>query len=218
MRFPRRVSYLSFGNNRISLASGGLVLHSVDEDLWVAYCWEQKVKSNKITVLQERTDAKLRYADEILKELGYLARQKGNDFDRAHQEAFLFHLLGAFDSFLAEINRYYDCNFPEDSLSANRLRKKITEMTGDTSPELRELYELGSTPGSWLNSARSMRDHSTHQRGVSRHILLSGPVRLQVPSTGEILEQDFPDLFSEWHHLARDLIEKLRSQAISQMK
>jgi hypothetical protein len=57
--------------------------------------------------LQARTDAKLRYAKIHLDELAALPIRNGGDFDRAHQESFLFHLFGARDAFLAELNHYY---------------------------------------------------------------------------------------------------------------
>ena len=46
---------------------------------------------------QDRTAAKLRYAKVHLDELAALKSLCGDDFDRAHQESYLFHLLGAHD-------------------------------------------------------------------------------------------------------------------------
>ena len=52
-----------------------------------------------------RTDAKLRYAKLILDELSNdPERGRGQDFERAHQEAFLFQLAGVVDAFLQELN------------------------------------------------------------------------------------------------------------------
>lgn len=50
--------------------------------------------------LRARTDAKLRFAEVHLKELLALPRLSGDDFDRAHQESYLYHLIGAKDAFL----------------------------------------------------------------------------------------------------------------------
>lgn len=44
--------------------------------------------------LRARADAKLRYAEIHLDELKAIDRLGGSEFDRAHQESFLFHLLG----------------------------------------------------------------------------------------------------------------------------
>ena len=57
--------------------------------------------------LQERTAAKLRYAEVHLREIRELGQPDGGDFDRAHQESFLFHLLSTRDALLAELNVYY---------------------------------------------------------------------------------------------------------------
>ena len=47
-----------------------------------------------IKALQERTGAKLRYAGVHLDELEAMPSRRGDNFERAHQESFLYHLLG----------------------------------------------------------------------------------------------------------------------------
>jgi len=55
----------------------------------------------EIKNVQERTNAKLRYARLHLEELrSYRRKGSGDDFERSHQEAFLFHLFGTRDAFL----------------------------------------------------------------------------------------------------------------------
>lgn len=175
-----------------------------------------------IAALQDRTEAKLRYAAVHLGELEALASRSGDDFDRAHQESFLFHLLGVLDAFLVEINCYYQCNLPEDGLSLGKLRTAIKEKRGETSPELRELYELEKLQGSWLNLVKSMRDHSTHVRGVARVFNLGGErhgeVWLKDPQSGQVIEQDFPVMFRKWHESTSTVIMRLRTQAAAQAK
>lgn len=61
-----------------------------------------------INIKQERTDAKLRYAALHLDELKSKDTGGGDDFARAHQESFLFHLIGAKESFLLELNFIID--------------------------------------------------------------------------------------------------------------
>src|SRR5437588_12950098 len=101
-----------------------------------------------IASLQERTDAKLRYANVHLREIEALPGLTGDDFDRAHQESFLFHLMGAMDAFLAEINCCYGCNLADDGISPGKLREAITKIKGENSPELKELYQLETLKGS----------------------------------------------------------------------
>ena len=57
--------------------------------------------------LRVRVDSKLRFAEIHLEELRELEAKTplgGSDFDRAHQESFLFHLFSAKDAFLIELN------------------------------------------------------------------------------------------------------------------
>ena len=75
--------------------------------------------------LQARTDAKLRYAKIHLDELATLPIRNGDDFDRAHQESFLFHLFGVRDAFLAELNHYYRCGLPQHDLTVGKLRNVL---------------------------------------------------------------------------------------------
>lgn len=61
----------------------------------------------EITNTKERTNAKLRYARIHLNELRlYQRKGSGDDFERSHQESFFFHLFGALDAFLQELNLY----------------------------------------------------------------------------------------------------------------
>src|SRR5271157_2334472 len=120
---------------------------------------EQKIMDN----LQARTEAKLRYAEVHLVEIEQMPRRNGDDFDRAHQESFLFHLKGSLEAFLAEINCYYACNLPDGDITPGSLRKVIKAGKGDNAPELKELYTIENLQGSWLSHANAMRDHSTHR-------------------------------------------------------
>ncbi len=71
--------------------------------------------------LQERTNAKLRYARVHLDELKAQGPPNGGDFDHAHQKSFLFHLLGTADAFLAELCHYYRVVVP-GALSPSKIQ------------------------------------------------------------------------------------------------
>jgi hypothetical protein len=173
--------------------------------------------------LQARTDAKLRYAKIHLDELAALAVRSGDDFDRAHQESFLFHLFGARDAFLAELNHYYACGLPQDHLSVGKLRESL-QGRGLKSPELAELYKLEQTDGSWFQYTKDLRDHSTHVQGVPRAFFLHVGVEvdpevgrevwLKNPRTQRLIERDFVDQFREWHVEMNVLILRLRESAL----
>ena len=170
--------------------------------------------------LQERTDAKLRYARVHLDELKTQGPPSGDDFDRAHQESFLFHLLGTRDAFLAELNHYYQAGLVPDTLSPGQIRNALREQ-GITSSELRTLYELEQDESSWYCKAKDMRDHSTHVQGVPRAYFLGGEdhqkVKLKNPRTGVLTERHFILEFDDWLHEMETLIHSLRKSALSKM-
>lgn len=180
--------------------------------------WLEPLMEDKaIKSLQDRTDAKLRYAGVHLDELKAMPSRRGDDFDRAHQESFLYHLLGVRDAFLAELNAYYEAGLPSSNVTLGKLRKALAR-ANRPSPESGELYTLETDPGSWLNQAKDMRDHSTHVAGVPRTFHVGGEdngiVWLRNPRTKETVERDFVLEFQIWHTRMAELIERLRASAL----
>jgi hypothetical protein len=167
---------------------------------------------------QDRTAAKLRYARVHLDELAAMKSLRGDDLDRAHQESYLFHLLGARDAFLAELNHYYRIGLPNENLSPGRLWKELKER-GIQSAELTSLFELDKDETSWFRQAKDMRDHSTHVQGVSRTFFVGGDedgqVKLKNPRTGALADRHVLDEFRHWFEQMRSLIEKLRHSALA---
>lgn len=167
--------------------------------------------------LRTRTDAKLRYAQVHLDEMKSAGIIGGSDFDRAHLESFLFHLLGAKDAFIIELNEYYECNLPGSELTAGKLRGKL-EKDGRHSPELAELFALEQDERSWFSQAKAMRDFSTHVRGIPHNFHLGGQadgeIWLQDPSNGENIPRHFVDVFADWLSYMNKLLEHLRETAI----
>jgi hypothetical protein len=174
---------------------------------------EEKTLQN----LRERADAKLRFANIHLNELKALEYISGSDFERAHQEAFLYHLLSAKDAFLLELNVYYNVNLPEQNLTVKKLRKAISAK-GKNSEELNELLKLENEADAWLNHAKAMRNHATHISDVPRSYYLGGErnrqVHLRNPKSGEIIERHFVDEFTDWLRNMEVLLERLRRSAI----
>ena len=75
---------------------------------------------------RHRTDSKLRFAKVHLTELEECpTKGHGHDFERAHQESFLFHLLGVRDAFLQELNIYYECGLSLNQENKSRLQDKL---------------------------------------------------------------------------------------------
>ena len=168
--------------------------------------------------LCDRTDAKLRYAAIYIDELRKLGTN-GNDIDRAHQESFLFHLWGAKDAFLIELNLYYGVNLPIKEVSSGILKKEL-DKRGKVSNELIELFTLENDNSTWLFNSKEMQDSSTHRTAVSRTFHLGGEFDNQVflrnPKTGQNIERHFVDEFADWALNMKELLERLRESALRQ--
>lgn len=179
------------------------------------------MEDKAIKALQDRTDAKLRFAGVHLDELKAMPSRRGDDFDRVHQESFLYHLLGVRDAFLAELNAYYESSLPGSSVTLGKLREALAR-ANRSSPEVGEMYTLEADQGSWLNQAKDMRDHSTHVAGVPRTFHVGGEddgvVWLRNPRTKETVERDFVLEFQTWHASMAELIERLRASALRNMR
>ena len=79
-----------------------------------------------VSPFQSRTDSKLRFARVHLEEI--TSRHElgsGDDFERAHEESFLFHLVGAKDSFLQELNAAYRLELPIKQVKETNLQKAM---------------------------------------------------------------------------------------------
>ncbi|MBI5453288.1 MAG: hypothetical protein HY956_01525 [Deltaproteobacteria bacterium] len=171
-----------------------------------------------IANLKNRTEAKLRYAWVHLNELvTTIPYHVGDDFERAHQESFLYHFLGAKDAFLAELNVYYNCKLPPDNLTLGELRKARKKLNKKYH-EITALHNLENDDTSWLSKAKVMRDYATHMHGIARTYHHGGPhhgnVFLRNPKTGDNIEIHYVDEFSNWLSLMSDLLQKLRESAI----
>ena len=169
--------------------------------------------------LRTRADAKLKYAQIHLDLLRERGGNGGADFDRGVEESILFHLLGAKEAFLVELNAYYNCGLPVVDVTPGKLRQVFSQR-GVQCPELAELYKLeNDDPKSWLADAKEMRDHSTHVDGVPRAFHLGGDnhgkVFLRNPNTGVHVEVNATDALASWIESMSALLERLRAAAIA---
>ena len=173
----------------------------------------------EITNAKERTNAKLRYARVHLDELrSHQRKGSGDDFERSHIESFLFHLFGARDAFLQELNLYYNCRLRLHEVTEGKLNKKLSEMDVGC-PELDKLSRYEKDPECWLHAVREMRNHSTHRRSVPRAFDVGGKddgkVSLRDPRSGKLIEKDYADTFEEWFSEMGTLLNDLRNTAVS---
>ncbi len=165
---------------------------------------------------QDRTAAKIRFARIHLEELlHYPQKGSGDDFERSHVESFLFHLFGARDAFLQELNLYYGCQLPVHKVTMPSMQDWLKKK-GVDSPELYDLHNLENSQGSWLNDAKEMRDHSTHRNSIPRVFFVGGvedrQVHLKNPKTGKSLEEDYILSFEKWLTKMDELLNNLRNR------
>lgn len=170
-------------------------------------------REGALQAARDRTDAKLRYAEVHLGELRTDAR-RGGDFDRAHQESFLFHLFGARDAFLQEINIIRSCDLPLERVTRGSLMRWMNDH-GQRCVALERLTATEVDEGSWLSKMKAMRDHSTHRHAVGRNFQmhLGGgelAVFFQDPRTGEIHDKEYMGQFRSWLESMKELIKELR--------
>ena len=168
--------------------------------------------------LQARTTSKLEYARIHLEEI--TSREKhvsADNFERAHEESFLFHLIGAKDSFLQEINAAYELGLPFKDVKENTLQSKL-EAKEVESPALKEIVRLEAKSevdkADWLAVAIELRNQGTHRFHMRRHFYKGGKhhdkVFLANPLTGEQIETDIPLLLQEYLSKMEALLQNQR--------
>jgi len=133
------------------------------------------MEKEKVSALKERTEAKIDYANLMLDELRRRppGEGRGDPFERAHEEAVLFHVIGAKDAFLQEINAAYDLGLAPAKITENNLAKALVKK-GNNCPALQELMVLKKSESSWLNQAILLRNLGTHRAGPSRTFFVGG--------------------------------------------
>ena len=147
---------------------------------------------------------------------------RGSDFERAHHEAFLSQLFGAYSAFLIELNIYLKCDLPEENISLGKLWNKIKEHN-KSSTVLTELYKLSTDSNSWFYIAKDMRDLSTHVSGIplAHYASIGGGVnsdrtQLKHPITMKEYEQDAFEAFEAWQTEMEKLTDKYRLMALGE--
>jgi len=173
-----------------------------------------------IEMLRERTEQRLRFARLHLDELAGVPSGSGDDFERAHLEAILSQLLGAYDALLSELNVALGCNRDPTDVSLGKLRQAL-QARGRTSAVLRKIYELQDDEASWLRHLQDLRHAATHRRGVPLAFHLGGPLHRKVsfkhPDTREEFPQHSGDTLASWLGAMRGLVDESRQQAHSEM-
>jgi len=118
---------------------------------------------------KRRTEAKIDYAKLMLEELCQRSPRAGrsDSFERAHEEAVLFHVIGAKDAFLQEMNEYYNLGLKRSNVTEKTLSNAL-KTKGKTCQALEELDLLKTDEYSWLSKANLLRNHGTHRGKLYR--------------------------------------------------
>lgn len=163
-----------------------------------------------------RTEQKLLYATFYIEEITGLTGPLGQPLQRAHMESYFFHLLGALDSFLGELNFYYDCGLSDCNLSVGNIRENL-KSRGLPYGEVSEIYLLQHDPHSWLSSAKRLRDHCTHISGISMAMNWGGDhdgeLHIIDPRSKDAIKKPLVSAVTDFHMAMVDFIDRLRSTA-----
>ena len=165
--------------------------------------------------LERRTDLKLEFAQIHLDELTSRQEQgSGDAFERAHEESFLFHLVGAKDSFLQEVNAAYQLELPINKVKEATLQKKLKEKALE-SPALIRITALKKNKTGWLALAIELRDHGTHRSNIPRHFYKGGEYSDRVFFTNLLtrqpMETNIPEFLKQCLDNMARLLQELRA-------
>ncbi len=171
------------------------------------------MKMKKYSPLKEFTDSKLRYAQIYLDELKN-SEISGSDSEKAHQESFLFHLNGAVDAFLAEINEIYDLGIKAKNLSI----KNLKAAKSGSKKSIQEAKKLSKLMGkkNWLSELKSFNPRADHKvkKGKKTQSKVKDESENLEEQISQIQSNPVLDKFEQWQAKMRQLIFELRESAI----
>ncbi len=160
----------------------------------------------------DRTTQKLQfsrlYLDERLK-----CKNSGSIPERAHEESFLYHLIGAKDSLLQEINYALGLEVPEHLVKERTLRAAL-DQSGRSCKALDEIETLKNTESNWMNLAIRFRNQGTHRTDIPRGFYRGADkeaVFLIDPYTKKAMGQTITEFLSDCFEKMVELIPRLRA-------
>ncbi|OHB65311.1 MAG: hypothetical protein A2Y76_03520 [Planctomycetes bacterium RBG_13_60_9] len=122
---------------------------------------------------RHRTEQKLRYATVHLDELDKYPNATSNDeWENAHQESCFFHLAGAVEGLLHEINDGYSLGLNLTDVTWTKIDRGLKQ-SNQSSPAFDHLTQLKDDPMSWLALLFEWRNHGTHRARVAKMINVS---------------------------------------------
>ena len=169
------------------------------------------MKIKKYSSLKELTDAKLRYAQLYLDELKN-PEITGSDFEKAHQESFLFHLNGAVDAFLAELNEIYGLGLKGKHLNIETLKSAKS----DAKKSIKEGKKLSRLMGkkNWLSELKSFDPNNEKPAKKEKKSEEYDEAAILIENANEIISDPILDKFEDWQAKMRNLIAEMRESAL----
>jgi len=162
----------------------------------------------------DRTEAKLRFAELSLRELNAHGGLQGDDFQRSHEENFLFHLYGVLDAFLHELNEHHSLGLPSNRVTVRRLERAFKQR-GRTSAQLDEIKSLGTDPTSIISRIEEWRHSAMHRAGPLRLFFVGGEDhgrrRFKEPGTAKPGSKHIPEEFTDALEEMRNLTNRMRA-------
>jgi len=150
---------------------------------------------------KDRTDQKIEFA-RIYLDLRLASSGRGDNTERAHEESFLFHLVGATDAFKKEIKHAYKLNG-----SAENHRRSKAWLA---------LQSIENDDTHWLHLAKYFRNHGAHGSNIGHNFYVggekNGTAEFTNPFTKQPMGKSIPDYLKECLNLTTSLIADLRSQ------
>lgn len=133
---------------------------------------------------QDRTVRKLHFAEIHIAELrDYINATSNDDWEISHQESSFYHLAGAVEAILHEINFAYMLSLPLDKVTWSKVARALLKEKKD-SPAFSHLDTLRSDVNSWLALLFEWRNHGTHRLHVNKIVYAS---------ISEIVDNEFID-------------------------
>jgi hypothetical protein len=165
--------------------------------------------------LKLRTDDKLDYAEIHLEEI--VSRPQvgiADQFERAHEESVLFHVVGAKDAFLQETSAAYGLGLRKNQIKEKTLEQRL-KSKGLRCSALTRLQKFQSRKNSWLADAIELRNQGMHRASISRMFDEGGPQRGRVffrsPRKRTYLDKPIPEFLGDCISRIRRLLSRYRT-------
>ena len=164
---------------------------------------------------QDRTEQTLRYASIHIQELqSYENAESNDDWKNAHQESCFFHLAGAMDYLLHEVNDAYSLGLERTEVGWRRVKQAL-QSAGQHSRAFSHLRTIGEEKGSWLDLLFEWRKHGAHRRHCGKVVWIGRANQFKNPRTSNLpaafLEAGCQQVLEELVQKVRDLVDHCRS-------